>query len=476
MNGTYYEKPFLNHFIDAIVLCEMADDLPFLHMSRHSSLARSSIMASIFSLEAAANILMTPIRSPQMLLDMVDQRPSLDKYEFILFGVQPDKKFDRGAKYVQRVRELFEIRNKYVHPKSKAHAISSRELGEGAITIQKQDKPNNLGLPISPDDWAASHAHNVLKAASDFLDYFVIDLCEFEADMIRRLFLNTIEINDKNGLVFPDEQKNVLHRAVSKYSIDFRMTRLLLDLSESNGRRVKLLFSYSWGLRGMQLHGQNKIIEIDGEGVSSEIVANAVQLFLIWFEEAEHYPYGRRLIEFEVRSEDKSARYASFRTYITDWMEEAQEGTGKHRPIGIVADVKGHLFFNAVLGLRRDKNDLLLTVILDSGKGRELRLSLNTCIQFIQSVSMNRRNEWVSEGTYQGDTVTIENKGSDYEVDEVDMIAFDPRSRTTLWTYKARSGKLMQANMKPATLMTIFNLIQDIIVESSNKPIENLSQ
>ena len=461
MNGTYYEQPFLEHFLDAIVLCEMAGDLPILAMSRHSSLARASIMAATFSIEAAANILMMPIKAPQRLIDLVDKGQVLDKYEFVLMGVQPNESLDRNTMRTQAVKELFTVRNMFVHSRSQKRAIKSRDLGEGAFTVQKQDKATNiLGLPSSPEDWTVHHALRVLQATSDFLDYFVIDLCKLEDDLIRKLFLCTIETHGKSGLVLPAEQKNILHRALSKYSIDFRMARLLIGSDVLKTRSVKLFFSYTWGMKSIQLHDQKKIIEVDGDEVTSEIITNAVQHFLIWFEEAEHNPYGRRLILFEAWSEDGSERYATFRTYLTDCMKEAKSGTGIHRPIGIVPGTKAQLFFNAVLGVRRDKGELTLTVLLDTGKGRELKLNLEASMQFLQCVTLNRRNEWISEGVTDLKAEMIETKGKDYEVNEVDRIGYDPTSRTTIWTYKARSGCLMQANMKPSTLIAISELIQ----------------
>lgn len=471
MKGTYEEQPFLKHFLDAIVLHEMADDLPLLAMSRHSSFARASIMASTFSLEAAANILMSSIQAPRRLIELVDQGRVLDKYELVLFGVQPTKKFDRSSKDAQAIQELFDVRNRYVHPRGQKRVITHREMGESEITIQKQDKAtNHLGLPTSPEDWSSAHAQRVLQATSDFLDNFVIDLCQLEPDFIRRLFLSKIEIDGRASLVLPGEQRTILRRAISKSSIDFRLTRVLMGMETTATASLKVLFTYSWGLGDLQLHDQRKVIDIDREEITSEAIVHAIQRFLIWFEEAEHYPYGRRLIVFEARSEDGSIRYASFRFYETDWMKEAPTGTGRHRPMGLVADVNKHLFFNAVLGVRRQNREVVLTVLLDSGEGRELRLSLEASKQFLQSVAINRRRDWCSEEVSQAKPERIETKGKDYEVEEVNIIAFDPSSRTAFWTYKARSGRAVQANMQPSILMTIFDSVHAAVMEILGKP------
>jgi hypothetical protein len=464
MQGTYYEQPFLKHFLDAIVLCEMAEDLPHLAVSRHSSLARASIMASTFSLEAASNTLMSPIQAPGRLIELVDQGQVLDKYEFVLFGAQPTKVFDRGSKHAQAVKELFEIRNKYVHPRGQKRTITHRELGEGAITILKQDKPSNiLGLPASPQDWGSQNARRVLQATSDFLDHFVIDLCELEPDLVRRLFLSTIDIDGRAGLLLPNEQRTILRRALSKSTTSFRLARILVGMEAPPPPLVVITFKYSWGLGGLQLHDQIKTIEVDAEELTHEVVVNAVQRFLIWFEEAEHYPYGRRLILFEARSEDESI-CATFRLHSFDWMKNAPEGTGRHRPIGLVADVEKQLFFNAILGVRREERNVFIVALLDSGDGRELKLSLESSIQLIQSVAMNRRGDWHAEEINEAKPEKIEKKGSDFEVEEVDIVAFDPRSRTTFLTYRAKSGRVIQVNMRPSTLMTIFNLVQGVVL------------
>lgn len=469
MKGTYYEQPFLKHFLDAIVLCEMAEDLPHLVISRHSSLARASIMASTFSLEAASNILMSPIQAPRRLIELVDQGQVLDKYEFALFGAQPTKEFDRGSKHAQAVKELFEIRNRYVHPRGQRRTITHRDLGKGAFTILKQDKPSNvLELPASPQDWGSQHARRVLQATSDFLDYFAIDLCELEPDLIRRLFLSTIEMDSRAGLLLPNEQRTILRRALSKSKTSFRLARVLVGMDAAPPPRVTITFKYSWGLRGLQLHDQRKIIEVDAEELTHEVVVNAIQRFLIWFEEAEHYPHGRRLILFEARSEDESI-WASFRLHSLDWMKESPEGTGRHRPIGLVADVKKQLFFNAVLGVRHEDRSVFIIALLDNDEGRELKLSLEASIQLLQSIAMNQRSDWRAEDISEAMPEKIERKGSDYEVEEVEIITFDPRSETAFWTFRAKSGNIIQINMKPSTLMCIFNLVRGAVLESSTQ-------
>ena len=472
MKGTYYEQPFLDHFLDAIVLCEMAEDLPHLAMSRHSSLARASIMASIFSLEAASNVLMVPIQAPRRLVELVDQGQALDKFELVAYGVQPGKIFDRGSKHAQVVKELFDVRNKYVHPRGQKRTITHRELGEGAFTILKQDKPSNvLGLPPSPQDWNSKHARQVLQATSDFLDYFVIDLCELESDLVRRLFLSTIDIDGRAGLLLPSEQRNILRRAASKLNVSFRLGRILVGMEATPPPSVKISFKYSWGLRQGQLHDQRKIIEVDAEEINHEVLVSAVQRFLIWFEEAEHYPYGRRLILFEARSEDESI-CATFRLHSFDWMKEAPAGTGRHRPIGLVADVTKQLFFNAVIEVRRDNRDVVMVVLLDNGEGREIRLSLEASRQFLQSIALNRRSDWIAEELSKTKPERIESKGRDYEVQEVDIIAFDPTSKTAFWTYRAKSGSVIQVNMKPSILMILFKLVLDAVLDLERGPTE----
>jgi hypothetical protein len=141
-------------------------------------------------------------------------------------------------------------------------------------------------------------------------------------------------------------------------------------------------------------------------------------------------------------------------------MKEAPEGTGRHRPIGLVADVKKHLFFNAILEVRREDRSVFIVALLDNDEGRELKLSLEASIQLLQSVAMNRRSDWRAEEISQAKPDKVERKGSDYEVEEVDIVTFDSRSETAFWTFRAKSGHVVQINMKPSTLMCIFELVR----------------
>lgn len=302
MKGTYYEQPFLSHFLDAIGLCDMAEALPHISRSRHSALARGAVMACSFSLEAAANILMGPIEAPRNLVKLVDQAKILDKFEFILFGIQPSKKLDRGVAYIQSVVELFEIRNSFVHPRTRKREITRRELGKGVVTIEKKDaKSNLLGLPASPEDWGVDDARRVLKATSDFLDYFVLDLCELENNLARRILLSTVEFEDSANLVLRDDEKDLLRRAACRWSIDFRLAELLLgEPPAAEAPNQKLLFVFSWGLGGFQVHENKRLIEVEGETVTTVVVMAAVQQFMLWFAEAEYRTYGRHLLVFEI--------------------------------------------------------------------------------------------------------------------------------------------------------------------------------
>ncbi len=458
MTGTYYEQPFLKHFLDAVLLCEMAENLPHLAMSRHSSLARASIMASIFSLEGAANLLMKPVEAPAFLLKLVDRANVLEKYEFILFGVKPDKKLDRGSRCVQEVEELFKIRNDYVHPQGQVRVITHREMDGGTFSIQKEDKgSNHLGLPASSEDWSARHARRVLQATSDFLDYFVLDLCEIEAGLARRLFLSAIEVAGKAGLLLPEEQKRVLRRPVQTYPSAFRLARIIVGEAALPGGTVKLLFTFYWGLGNVERHDESTLVEVEGEDVTSETLASAVQHFLIWFAETHHYPYGRHLTLFEVWSEDKSQRYASFASYLTEM--GALSGTGRHHPVGTVAGTNKHLFCNGVLEVRRDGDEVILTALLDSGIAREWRFSVMTAHQFLHSIALSRRQDWIAEPIVESRPTTVETKGRDFEVEEVEFVTFDAMAATTFWTYMAKSGRKVQVNMKPSTLMKINELL-----------------
>jgi hypothetical protein len=65
------------------------------------------VISGILALEATANCLIDAVEFPPRLMAVIDQASPVEKFEFALFARNPEKTFDRGARPLQVLRELF---------------------------------------------------------------------------------------------------------------------------------------------------------------------------------------------------------------------------------------------------------------------------------------------------------------------------------------------------------------------------------
>jgi len=457
--GQYIEQPFLGLLTDAIVLCELSEQLRRTGLGRHGTLARAAVTTGAFCIEAAANALLGPVQAPQFLRNVADRLPIVDKFAFILFAVRPDAELDRGTKHVQEIRELFDLRDQLVHARARSRAVSHKDLGDGTIQISKTDPfTNHLRLPRSPEDWSAAHAVRVLRAVSDFLDFFVLDLCEVNREDAAAILLSRVTIRGSEGIVVPSHQRVILDRAMRRWPIDFRLIRLLLTREGTGGSQEKetleLEARFSWGAAAVQVHDNRLPIEVDGPAVSSAVVSEAVMKFFMWFEEAQALPFGRSLVHFELW-EEREGRLVEYRTFLPDWTNAARPAA-EERPMGVVAGVATRFFANALVEVCRTDDVLLVMFLLEDGSGRAVTLPAGEANALLQLIAMNRRSSWEPNDLAAPGPDVVHEKGRDYVVREVDIFAYDPTSRTAFLTYRAESGQTAQVNMSTATAARLF--------------------
>ena len=149
----------------------------------------------------------------------VDKLPALSKFEFILNELKPNKQFDKGCFVVQKVQEIKQIRDRYVHPK-----VRKKEWSEISENVWDADfgKTDHLKIPIKFHRWKTLHAISVLKAANDFFNLFFLDWCELDTNTVCGLLLQdekvSIPFNASVGVDF----MGGLNRAVEEWKIDFK--------------------------------------------------------------------------------------------------------------------------------------------------------------------------------------------------------------------------------------------------------------
>lgn len=182
--------------------------------------SRSSICASVLSIENCANALLQIIEvSPQVLNDL-DRMPALSKIN-MYFRIEHSKHgLDYGSHVVQKVKELLQIRNQFVHQKG---TKLKTDIGK------PEDAKDNWMLPMELEGqlhkqvkipkcslfWSHSHAYEVLKVVFSFYNYLFSELITISEDEFNSTLMNRVQLN---SVVMPnlfDEMQIELQKAES---------------------------------------------------------------------------------------------------------------------------------------------------------------------------------------------------------------------------------------------------------------------
>ena len=162
--------------------------------------ARASITASFLSIESCANILLQSLDISKKMRNDLDRLPALSKMEAYSLLENVSCNFDRGDNRVQKVSELIQARNDFVHPKSRN--ISS-DIGEpqdgGDVWILPMGlegvQYKELKIPKCALFWNADNSFSVLKTVFDFYEYIFEKLVPID-DKKSHLLLNRVEFEN----------------------------------------------------------------------------------------------------------------------------------------------------------------------------------------------------------------------------------------------------------------------------------------
>lgn len=135
--------------------------------------ARASILSSALSLECLANALLKDFDASSACLNDLDKLSPLSKIELYFRLNSVSESIKHGDNIIQKIKELIQVRNSFVHTKSKSikTTIDFPEDGGTHWIVPMEldgDFYSSLKIPKSPMFWDDNHAREVLSAALAF--------------------------------------------------------------------------------------------------------------------------------------------------------------------------------------------------------------------------------------------------------------------------------------------------------------------
>ncbi|SUI63432.1 hypothetical protein [Shewanella baltica] len=168
---------------------------------RCNRFSRSSICASVLSIENCANALFQQIEvSPQTLNDL-DRMPALSKIDMYLRVEHQLSGLDYGNNIVQKVKELLHVRNQFVHQKGTKIKTDIGKPKDGMenwiLPMDLEGKLHTeLKIPKCSMFWSNIHAYEVLKAVFSFYNYLFSELVPLSEDDLTAVLMNRIQFNN----------------------------------------------------------------------------------------------------------------------------------------------------------------------------------------------------------------------------------------------------------------------------------------
>lgn len=160
---------------DSLHLCYEATLAP--HEMASRALARASFSATTMFLEAAANACLDTLDISEQLIKKIDKFPVAQKFEFFA-QTKFNERMDYSLHIVQHFNELFQVRNRFVHPK--AQALEWKSIGNG-VGVGVAPTSKSLSIPLISTYFTAAHAVCSVRVCHIFFKYFLIDLCKINA-------------------------------------------------------------------------------------------------------------------------------------------------------------------------------------------------------------------------------------------------------------------------------------------------------
>jgi hypothetical protein len=227
---THTSNPFFGLLGDAIALALASQSLDNA-MSTTTPFARAAVAHCVFALEAAANACLERLQLSRALAVAAERLSLLDKFELIAKLLPARTIFDRGARQVQCMSDLIELRNSYVHPKQRRSTARRGEAPGDAHFEYFMDASVSTHLKWSRErlHWGRQEAKEAITATHAFLYYFFVSLCDMTEAECDHILADAIEEPDTRYTLGSPALNAYFAEARSTLGVDFTFLGLRLE-------------------------------------------------------------------------------------------------------------------------------------------------------------------------------------------------------------------------------------------------------
>lgn len=212
LNDSIYHLFILNELNHKELIEKYKDDMS-------ATLARASIINSIFLLECAANALLYSLEMSSKFNSDIEKLPAISKFEFFIKSIKEEDIFDRGCKEIQLISELKLLRDTYVHPK--ILKITYERCPDNRYQMKSSIK-NHTQINKNPFLWGEYDAIIALKSICNFFNKYFLEWCDFSVEHILDLLFSNHQTSPYEALgKHSIDLAGNLDKAREKWGIDF---------------------------------------------------------------------------------------------------------------------------------------------------------------------------------------------------------------------------------------------------------------
>jgi hypothetical protein len=216
---------FANLLTDAIAFDIQAREKDVLDFPTINRYSKASLINAVLSIESGANSCIARMTYPELVIEQLDKLSVIDKYD-ILYTARYRKKIDRGSKPFQVVRELFHLRNRYVHPKLQRIKTKIAIDERGVRTYEKASghKKNTpiLKIPYDFTTWTGEHSRKLVRETIVFFNHFFSELCGLSAKECSDLLLLFVKGPANTATFLAVHEIDILKKVKNEYGVEIR--------------------------------------------------------------------------------------------------------------------------------------------------------------------------------------------------------------------------------------------------------------
>ena len=187
-------------------------------------LARSSIVSSALSVESVANICLALLPLSGTFAEDVEKKfGSFEKFELFLALHKGAGVFERDCDAVQKIQDLINLRNDFVHPKSLRLPVQDcwETNGTRHATIDAGTY-NHLQLSRSYRTWNGDAAVAVVRAVFEFFDRFFFQWCQWEPERTAAILSPELVANGSSTIVGIPGEIELFEKANKLWNVPIR--------------------------------------------------------------------------------------------------------------------------------------------------------------------------------------------------------------------------------------------------------------